>query len=370
MFQFVKSVPHVVERLVERIDSSAVQDTLLRIVACEEAGVSGVVEWLCDQSLVPLVLGLLSPCESPSTHSTVAEVIKAIISLTSPNAFNPGPTNVDSAKQESTANDDGGVQASMPSGDPSSTPPNGHTEESTTIGQRNNRLIRELVMPATIKTLIQPVQRYYHARQEETKNSDSNTPTTYTFDPYDFPLLPSMSSITSAFCQSLTILIELIRKNNSDYSEPYLFHSIRNRLMSMQQRKVESRHEARRQADQQQEYQDTSVEEDTQDRIDMEAIMEEMSHKLGIVHLGPLLCQVSEQINALQDMVQHPQVSACSLLALDDLCANACLCHSNPGTSANSWDLTSADRGKIPYRRVVRRDAALLQHADTQSPSW
>jgi hypothetical protein len=44
MWRFIKDFPQVVSRLVDRIDSPAIQDTLLHIIACEEAGVNGVVE--------------------------------------------------------------------------------------------------------------------------------------------------------------------------------------------------------------------------------------------------------------------------------------------------------------------------------------
>ena len=44
MLRFIKEFPQVVSRLVDRIDSPAIQDTLLRIIACEEAGVVGVIE--------------------------------------------------------------------------------------------------------------------------------------------------------------------------------------------------------------------------------------------------------------------------------------------------------------------------------------
>ncbi|KAJ7901148.1 hypothetical protein B0H14DRAFT_3423059 [Mycena olivaceomarginata] len=43
--------------------------------------------------------------------------------------------------------------------------------------------------------------------------------------------LPSRASCTSAVVHSIAIIMELIRKNNSDYFKPYLFHSLRNRLI-------------------------------------------------------------------------------------------------------------------------------------------
>jgi SIT4-associating protein SAP185/190 len=44
MITFIKSMPNIIERMVDKIESPAVQDMLLRIVACEEAGVAGTVK--------------------------------------------------------------------------------------------------------------------------------------------------------------------------------------------------------------------------------------------------------------------------------------------------------------------------------------
>lgn len=210
------------------------------------------------------------------------------------------------------------------------------TELTASAGQRDNRLIRELVMPENIAMLVEPMRKriltndgaHPEIRQGhdvlvdvELNGEEAAMPIvrsdlgsardevpTYSFDPYQVSRLPSTGSVSSSFCQSISILIELIRKNNSDYSEPYLFHSIRNRLMGMQQRKVEIRFQAKDQAEQEDKH-TSSFEEDAQDRQDMEDTMAKMSEKLGIVHLGPLLSQVSERIGELQDAILHARLS-------------------------------------------------------------
>jgi hypothetical protein len=48
MLQFIKEIPDVITRLIDRIDSPAIQDTILRIIACEEAGVTGTIEVSCQ----------------------------------------------------------------------------------------------------------------------------------------------------------------------------------------------------------------------------------------------------------------------------------------------------------------------------------
>jgi hypothetical protein len=45
--------------------------------------------------------------------------------------------------------------------------------------------------------------------------------------------LPNRASCTSAVVHSIAIIIELIRKNNSDYFKPYLFYGLRNRLIQV-----------------------------------------------------------------------------------------------------------------------------------------
>jgi hypothetical protein len=282
---------------------------------------------------------------------TIAEVIKAIISITSPNAFNPnggnggeqqGPPAQDQANHgvqtnaspnKPSSSDIGGPQNDI--GGPQNSSEAG-AEPPTTGGQRDNRLIRDLVMAHHISMLVEPMRHGLSTGgpsdpQTDDAQSDlievdlssasqdpqgdipaSNLPvpkeqveSRYSFDPYQVEQRPSTASVSSSFCQSITILIELIRKNNSDYSEPYLFHSIRNRLMGMQQRKVESRFQSR-ETSEVTDSQKSSLEEVAQDRQDMEDTMAEMSEKLGIVHLGSLLSQISDRIGDLQEVILRP----------------------------------------------------------------
>ena len=315
--------------------------------------VCGIYQWLCEQALVTKLLELLTPYESPSTHATVAELIKAIISLTSPNAFNPnGGNGADS--QDLTAEDTsnpqnqhGSVQTiahgnrsmSSDGNTTTETTSEGGAESNISPGQRDNRLIRDLVLASHIAMLVEPMHRKAMWRNDEeavhvsdmksdnlvevdlqegdAKDTVDEVPvgeppqenikdSRYSFDPYRVEKLPSPASSSSSFCQSITILIELIRKNNSDYSEPYLFHSIRNRLMGMQQRKVENRFQAKEKSEMDDSH-TSSLEEDAQDRQDMEDTMAEMSEKLGIVHLGPLLSQISDRIGDLQSVIKDPR---------------------------------------------------------------
>jgi len=76
--------------------------------------------------------------------------------------------------------------------------------------------------------------------------------------------------------------------------------------MGMQQRKVENRFQAKEKSEVDDSH-TSSLEEDAQDRQDMEDTMAEMSEKLGIVHLGPLLSQISDRIGDLQCVIKDPR---------------------------------------------------------------
>jgi hypothetical protein len=52
MIAFIKGLPDIVERMVDKIESPAVQDMLLRIVACEEAGAAGTIQVRSPSSMV------------------------------------------------------------------------------------------------------------------------------------------------------------------------------------------------------------------------------------------------------------------------------------------------------------------------------
>ncbi|KAI6005448.1 SIT4 phosphatase-associated protein-domain-containing protein [Pisolithus albus] len=97
----------------------------------------------------------------------------------------------------------------------------------------------------------------------------------------------NIHSATSSVVHSISIIIELIRKNNSDFFEPYLFHTLRNRLMQVQQQL----HGA-----------DNS-------REILESAMREMVDRMGVVHLGPLLDVMSERLPDFQRYLRQPRSS-------------------------------------------------------------
>ncbi len=198
----------------------------------------------------------------------------------------------------------------------------------TPPGHRDNRLIRELVGKDCVDLLIGfIIDNVQYTDVPKTTDSDgistpkvlspSTPPNVIGANPYDMPPSPSIASATSSLCNSINVLIELIRKNNSDFSEPHLFHTMRNRLISLQQKQQEERKEVHRpeaaeetEEDKEKRLQADREEEDRIDeaeRAQMENVMKEMSEKMGIVHLGELLEAFSTRIENLQELLARPR---------------------------------------------------------------
>jgi len=77
MIPFIKSIPHIVPKLLRHIETSAIMDLLLKIISMEksEPG-SGIVEvsfepsflivqWLHDEGLIPALLAQMNPHVEP-----------------------------------------------------------------------------------------------------------------------------------------------------------------------------------------------------------------------------------------------------------------------------------------------------------------
>ncbi|KAI6139587.1 SIT4 phosphatase-associated protein-domain-containing protein [Pisolithus tinctorius] len=222
---FIQSQPNIVERLLHHVEAPSIVDLL-------QPGGSGVLEWLSSEQLMGRLIDLLSPAHSSDVHAVVSELIKGIISMAAPS---PGAGLTD------------GLQ-NLPA---------------------SNRFARELARRESIDTLVgyilyeyndqPPTERYagdgQHSDHGNTLGHD----------------LPDIHSATSSVVHSISIVIELIRKNNSDYFEPYLFHTLRNRLI--------------------------------------QNAMNEMVDRMGVVHLGPLLDVMSERLPDFQRYLRQPRSS-------------------------------------------------------------
>jgi serine/threonine-protein phosphatase 6 regulatory subunit 3 len=192
---------------------------------------------------------MLSAAYTPDMHVVVTELISRVVSMAAPA---PG----------------GGGVADGP-GAP--------------IGPSSNRFARQLAARESVAQLVgYIVQDFRPASACEGKDLSVNDLPEYG------PDLPNMQSATSSVVHAIAVLVELIRKNNSDYFEPYLFHTLRNRLIQVQQQQA-GQTEDNRQA--------------------LEDAMREMVDKMGVVHLGPVLGVVCEHMDKIQSFLAKPRSS-------------------------------------------------------------
>lgn len=186
------------------------------------------------------LIELLSPTHTSDIHTVVAELIKGIISMATPS-------------------------------------PGAGLTEGLQNGPASNRFARELAHRDNITTLASYMLLDFSPPtinpddEEGEEDSQKSQP------------LPNFESSTSSVVHSVSMVIELIRKNNSDYFEPYLFHTLRNRLIQVQQQLHDDGRES------------------------LERAMKEMVDRMGVVHLGPVLEIMMPKLESLQHFLTHPR---------------------------------------------------------------
>lgn len=197
------------------------------------------------------LLDLLSPAYSSNMHTVVADLIKSIISMAAPSpaaGLGDGPGN----------------------------------------GPASNRFARELAHRDSVAKLVGYILSDFPAPEAQITPSGDTASKVMEEEPIPSPYekLPSPESTTSSIVQSICIIIELIRQNNSDYFEPYLFHTLRNRLIQVQQ----------------------NLQMNTANgREALEQAMKDMVNRMGVVHLGPVLAIMCDKLEALQKYLVQPR---------------------------------------------------------------
>ncbi|KAF9478498.1 SAPS-domain-containing protein [Pholiota conissans] len=245
MLAFIQSQPHVVERILRHIETPSFVDLLSRIIQLDETIPNcNVLEWLSSENLMGRLLDLLSPNYTPSVHTVVTDLVKSIISMATPS-------------------------------------PGVGLTEGLQNGPASNRFARELATKENVTKLA-------NYMLSDFAPDTCNTPTEETISEEEDGRLssPTFESSTSSVVQSIAVIIELIRKNNSDYFEPYLFHTLRNRLIQVQQQSQLSGEDI---------------------RTALEQVMQEMVHRMGVVHLGPVLEVMSERLQDFQKYLKKPR---------------------------------------------------------------
>lgn len=195
------------------------------------------------------LIGLLSPAHSSDMHTVVSELIKGIISMAAPS-------------------------------------PGAGLTEGLQNGPASNRFARELAHRDSISTLAGYILHDFEADQPLVKTSGVDSADIIAAPPSE---LPNGHSATSSVIHSISVIIELIRKNNSDYFEPYLFHTLRNRLIQVQQQ-LQGAENARE---------------------TLETAMKEMVDRMGVVNLGPLLDIMCERLPDFQRFLRQPRSLVC-----------------------------------------------------------
>jgi len=191
---------------------------------------------------------MLSPQHSSDMHNVVADLIKGIISMATPTPAS-------------------GLMDPVPA---------------------SNLFARELASREMVDRLVSYIIQDFSALNVIT--SPSGSPTTAEDTDNSIECLPSFDSSISSVINSILIIIELIRKNSSDYFEPYLFHTLRNRLIQYQQHLTEEVGKAPDEAKEM-----------------MEQAMSEFVNRMGVVNLGPVLSGVGDRMRELTMFLRIPR---------------------------------------------------------------
>ncbi|KXN91442.1 Extragenic suppressor of kinetochore protein 1 [Leucoagaricus sp. SymC.cos] len=258
MLAFIQSQPNIVERLLKHIECSSFVDLIVQIISLDEHQSCGeVIEWLSSQQFVPRLVDMLSPEYSSDMHNAVADLIKGIISMATPT---PASGLIDSP--------------------PVSNLFARELASKEIVDKLVSYIVHDFSVPKPPSTSSAPI---------DSTSSSTNTETT-TESEFDADRLPSLDSSVSSVTNSISIIIELIRKNNSDYFEPYLFHTLRNRLIHFQQHLTE---EAGKNPDETREM--------------LEQAMADLVNRMGVVNLSFVLSGVGEKMHELKIFLREPR---------------------------------------------------------------
>ena len=200
---------------------------------------------------------LLSPNYSPSIHTIVSDLLKTIISLATPS-------------------------------------PGAGITEGLHNGPASNLLVRELASKKRAETLVGYMLSEFSYEACKTPTASDQKESKPEHDDCSLPS-PTYDSSISSVVQSMGLLVELIRKNNSDYFEPYLFHTLRNRLIQVQQHSHLTGDDVREA---------------------LESVMKDMVDRMGVVHLGSMLQILADRLGEFQKYLKVPRSSVCLYIFL------------------------------------------------------
>jgi SIT4-associating protein SAP185/190 len=327
-------------------------------------------QWLSSHDLIPKMVELLSPKYSIDLHNTVSELLKAIIALSAPSpagmtsgqdAFGYGNSASFGGQEQAL-----GVQnklvrelASEPMvrkmvsfmldsahGSELTEKLSTAADERTATDQQSEDADEEDDVLTFGTRTAKPAPSSFSALDESSAIDDAddtdpqplNPSLTPAFDPHGAahrdstatvrptnffpPVSAPQNPITretssSSLITGIGIFIELIRKNNSDYFEQHLFHALRSHLLQRQQEIAAKKAQARSEAGATSSCaaseggapassEEGEKDEEEEEMEGMEEAMLEMTDKLGIVHLGPMLTALCERLSEFQALIERP----------------------------------------------------------------
>ncbi|KAG0145819.1 hypothetical protein CROQUDRAFT_93410 [Cronartium quercuum f. sp. fusiforme G11] len=212
MIKFIKSYTNFIPKLLSHFHSSPIVDLLFRIIQLE-LNQAGVIDWLIDETdFIELIISFLHPSRSPELHLIVADFLKNIISFCTTNPTGSSASPISTGMISLTPKSP--INSPILSQNPTSETFQNINALSDKIEKPSlddqptfitMRLMRELTNPKVIENLL--------SYGLDTKIHEGET-------------IITNQSITSSLINSLSIIIDLIRRNNSDFSEhQILIHS-------------------------------------------------------------------------------------------------------------------------------------------------
>lgn len=278
LVQFLRHVPNLFPRILRHLPYvSPIFDVLVKLANTDESHPQlGIIDWLHKSRLIPQVLELLDPVTSPiEAHAPASEFLRSLIAATSAAV---------AAKQQQQQ------QEAAKMGEINSDSLGLSTGSTAWSNWPNNTLVRELASQATMDTLlgymldVQPSD----TAEAETTISQENSSITPTDSKFPAPQASSprrapAEAITSSLLNSLTVIIDIIRKNNSDFTELQIFHFLE---------RVANASEG-------------------DERIGLEGEGEEgfgmQDHGPSLVDLEPLLRSLTSRLEGLNRLLTHPR---------------------------------------------------------------
>lgn len=253
------------------------------------------IKWLSYEGLIPKLASMLSPSHTPELHAVVSDMLKGIIALCAPSPGN--------------ANDQIALVANRFSRQLASqeiaTLLVGYMLDDvvTTAADASSRPSRDKV-PGSRTTPLTPQDAQVNQSEIEIKttqdddaSSDFSASTSSSRSEYHSIISSPSERSTSSLIHVASVIIELMRKNNSDFFEPYLFHTIRQRLIQIQQQYLPQLERLDMDAEQRAE----------NDRLILEQAMADMTDQMGIVNFGPLLRTLTARLPQFQALLKNPR---------------------------------------------------------------